>query len=71
MKILFVSHSHTQTVITVQLERENPSATDFDFQVHLYNQNGHTEMCTVAHDYEHAAFMHKQICEKSGIMVNM
>lgn len=71
MKILFVSHSPTQTVITVRLERKDPSITDYDYEVHLYNDNGYTEMWSVAKDHEHAAYKHKQLCEKCYIKVNM
>ena len=71
MKILFVSHSPTQTVITVRLERKDPNITDYGYEVHLYNDNGYTEMWSVAKDHEHAAYKHKQLCEKCYIKVNM
>lgn len=71
MKILFVSHSGTQTVITVCLERKDLGITDYDYETHLYNDNGHTEMWSVSKDHEQATYMHKQLCEKCYIKVNM
>lgn len=73
MKILFVSNSPKQTVITVKLEQKDVPGTDYyDFETHLYNHDGgHTEMWSVSATFEQAAYMHKQLCEKCGIKVNM
>jgi hypothetical protein len=72
MKILFVSNSPRQTVITLKLEQKNPGITDFDFQTHLYNHDGgHTEFWSASEDHEQASYMHKQLCEKCNIKVNM
>lgn len=72
MKILFVSNSPKQTVITVKLEQKDLAITDYDFQTHLYNHDGgHTEMWSVSSSFEQAAYMHKQLCEKCYIKVNM
>ena len=72
MKILFVSHSPKQTVITVKLEQKDLDTTDFDYQIHLYNhKGGYTEMWSVAKDHEQASYYHKQLCEKCNIQVNM
>ena len=68
MRILFVSHSDKQTVVTVKL----CTKPDYDFETHLYNHDGgHTEMWSASIDTEQAAYMHKQLCEKCGIKVNM
>jgi hypothetical protein len=72
MKILFVSNSPRQTVITVDLERKDPTVTEFDFETHLYNHDGgYTELWSVSPTYDRAGFMHKQLCQKCGIKVNM
>ena len=72
MKILFVSNSPRQTVITVHLERKDPAVTEYDFETHLYNHfGGHTEMWSVSPTYERALYMHKQLCEKCDIKVNI
>ena len=65
MKILFVSKSPKQTVITIQ------KASD-DYEVHLYNHDsGFTEVWTTAKDYVGAAYWHKQLCMKCYIDTNM
>ena len=65
MKILFVSKSPKQTVITIQ------KAID-DYEVHLYNHySGYTEMWTTAKDHEGATYFHKQLCMKCYIDTNM
>lgn len=67
MKILFVSHGPKQTVITVNLGYDVNG-----FETHLYNHDGgHTEKWSVACSFEEAAYMHKQLCEKCYIKVNM
>ena len=68
MKILFVSHSPTQTVVTVS----GLELGDHGYEIHLYNHdNGYTEMWSIANDFENAAFYHKQLCMKCGIKTNM
>ena len=70
MRILFVSNSRNQTVVTVKLEGDfyNPNG----FETHLYNhKGGHTEMWSRSSTFEEAAYMHKQLCEKCNIQVNM
>ena len=55
MKILFVSTSDKQTVITVKLEQKDPGITDLDFQTHLYNHDGgHTEFWSASENHEQA-----------------
>ena len=68
MKILFVSHGPKQTVVTVSLYCD----LNGGFETHLYNHDGgHTEMWSVSSSFEQAAYMHKQLCEKCYIKVNM
>ena len=66
MKVLFVSHTHNQTIITVNLGYGIDG-----FETHLYNQGGHTERWSVGSTFENAIDMHKQLCEKCNIKVNM
>lgn len=70
MRILFVSHSNTQTIVTARLDGDfnNPNK----FETHLYNrEGGHTEMWSRSYTFEEASYMHKQLCEKCNIKVNM
>jgi hypothetical protein len=70
MKILFVSHSPTQTVIT--LKKTGDINTPNEYQTHLYNHDGgYTEKWNVTDTFEEATYMHKQLCEKCYIKVNM
>ena len=67
MKILFVSNSPTQTVVTVSLGYDIQG-----YEIHLYNHdNGYTECWTKVNDFEMAAYYHKQLCMKCGIKTNM
>lgn len=67
MKILFVSNGPKQTVVTVNLYYDVNG-----FETHLYNHDGgYTEMWSASSSFEHAAHMHKQLCEKCYIKVNM
>ena len=67
MKILFVSTSPTQTIVTVSLGYDVSG-----YEVHLYNRdNGYTEKWTSCNTYEDAAYYHKQLCNKCYITVNM
>ena len=67
MKILFVSNSSTQTVVTVSLGYDIQG-----YEIHLYNHdNGYTECWTKANDFENAVFYHKELCMKCGIKTNM
>ena len=70
MKILFLSNSRKQTVVTVKIEGDvkNPN----DYETHLYNHDsGHTEMWSLSSSFEQAAYMHKQLCMKCMIQINM
>lgn len=70
MKILFVSHSNTQTIITVKIE--GGFVYPNDYETHIYNHDGgYTERWNITSTNEEAAYMHKQLCEKCGIKVNM
>ena len=67
MKILFVSNSPTQTVVTVSLGYDIQG-----YEIHLYNHgNGYTECWTKADDFVNAEFYHKELCMKCGIKTNM
>ena len=68
MKILFVSHSSTQTVVTVS----GLELGDHGYEIHLYNHdNGYTETWTTANDFKDAEFYHKELCKKCGIRIPM
>jgi hypothetical protein len=67
MKILFVSNNHAQSIITAYL------GFDVDcYETHLYNHGGgYTEKWSVSSTFEQAVYMHRQLCEKCAIKVNM
>ena len=70
MKILFVSNSPSQTIVTVKLEG-NVNVPNL-YEVHLYNNtSGYTERFSTCYTHEDAAYYHKQLCEKCHIKVNM
>jgi|GEM_PF-4507241 hypothetical protein len=79
MKILFVSHSidGSQTAITVMHEPiGDPAYSPFytekgSFEIYLYNDNGHQELWSVANTFVDAVMLHKSLCEKCSIRVNM
>ena len=67
MKILFVSHSSTQTVITVSLGYDIQG-----YEIHLYNHDtGYTETWTTTNNLKDAEFYHKELCKKCGIRIPM
>ena len=69
MKILFVSHSPRQTIITVRIDGDIDNT---EYQTHLYNHDsGYTEKWNTSFEFEEGAYMHKQLCQKCGIKVNM
>ena len=70
MKILFVSNSPKQTVITVK--KMGDINTPNEYQTHLFTRDGgHTEKWCTTDTFEEAAYMHKQLCDKCYINVNM
>jgi hypothetical protein len=71
MKILFVSNSPKQTVITARVN-DGSFNTPNDYETHIYNHDGgYTELWRISSTFEEAAYMHKQLCEKCYIKVNM
>ena len=69
MRILFISNSRNQTIVTVIIEGTYNSN---NFETHLYNhKGGHTEMWSRCSTFEEASYLHKQLCEKCNIQVNM
>ncbi len=70
MKILFVSHSRNQTVITARIDGDINNPTEY--QTHLYNlDSGYTELWNTSYTFEEGAYMHKQLCQKCYITTNM
>ncbi len=70
MRILFLSNSPKQTVVTVRIDGDiNKPA---EYQTHLYNHDsGHTELWNTSYTFEEGAYMHKQLCMKCYITTNM
>ena len=64
MKILFISRGKDQTVITLMY-------ADDRFEIHLHNDNGHGELWSSASSIDSAVTLHKSLCEKCSIRVNM
>ena len=64
MKILFISRGENQTAITLMYAEDN-------FEIHLHNDNGHGELWSVANNFTDAIMLHKSLCEKCSIKVNM
>ena len=69
MKVIFVSHSATQSAITVKLHH-NDNYGD-SYEIHLFNDNGTTERHSVAYTLEEALTYHRYLCEKCNIRVNV
>lgn len=67
MRILFVSHNHSQSAITVQ----HTDGLHTEFETYLFNDNGHSERHNIAHNLEDAIMSHRYLCEKCGIKVNI
>lgn len=69
MKVILVSHSSTQSVITVKLPETDTLAETYE--IHLFNDNGHTELHSRSFHFEEALRYHRFLCEKCNIRVNI
>jgi hypothetical protein len=71
--ILAVSHSRKKSVITLKNEQalQGIDGRVIPYEVHLYNNNGHTELYSTAETLEDALLNHKLLCEKCGIEINI